>query len=338
MSGAPLRLVFLGTPEFAVASLRALAGSRHELVGAISQPDRPRGRGRKSAATPVKQTAEELGIPVLQPEKVGAPEVVEWLAALQPDVAVVVAFGQFIPKRVRELPRLEMINGHASLLPRWRGAAPIQWAIAGGDASTGISVMRVVKEMDAGDVCLMRETPIGADETAGELSERLSLLAAEALLEGIEQIATGAAEFAPQDPALVTEAPKIDREFARVDWGWSAERVLRRIRAASPRPGVDVKLALSGKTFRILKASPVKTGDGPTVVPGTVIPGAVRAHGQCLRVGALDEWVDVLRLQVQGRRPVEAAEFLRGTAVSEEERVEPPPGAEASSSNHPVEN
>ncbi len=322
MTPEPLRLLFLGTPDFAVPTVRALFESRHELVGVVSQPDRPRGRGRKLAATPTKALAEELGVPVLQPEKVGEPEAVEWMRALDADVAVVVAFGQFIPKQVRELPRLEMINGHASLLPRWRGAAPVEWAIAGGDSRTGISVMRVVREMDAGAVCLSREVEIGAEETGGELSERLSTLAAEALVEAIDLIAAGEAVFVPQDESGVTEAPKLDRDFARIDWSWPLDAVLRRIRAATPRPGVNVTLAKSGKTLRIVSAGRAGS-DGPEPAPAAQ-PGAVLAREDGLWIGALDGWASVHRLQVQGRRPVDAVEFLRGARVLPGESVLPP--------------
>jgi len=157
---AALRLVFFGTPEFAVPSLRALAASAHDVVGVVSQPDRPRGRGRELQATATHAVADELGVPLLQPERVGDAEVLEWLGALSPDLGIVVAFGQFIPKKVRELPAHGLINGHASLLPRHRGAAPIQHAILSGDQKTGVTVMRVEREMDAGDWCAMRELDI----------------------------------------------------------------------------------------------------------------------------------------------------------------------------------
>ncbi len=313
---AGLRLLYLGTPEFAVPALRALAASRHEIVGVISQPDRPRGRGRRLAPTPVRSAAEELGIDVLQPEKVGSEQARAWMEALRPDLGVVVAFGQFVPRKVRELPPHRMINGHASLLPRWRGAAPIEWAIAGGDARTGISVMRLEKEMDAGDVCLVRPTRIGADETAGELAARLAPLAGEALVEATDAIADGTARFLPQDPAGVTLAPKIDREFARLDWTASCERVYARIRAATPRPGADVTLERASTRLRIVECRPcVETPPGP--------PGAVRADAGRMRVAASDGWIELRRVQAPGRRPVGAAEYLRGAPLEQDERVAP---------------
>ena len=318
----PLRLLYLGTPEFALPALRALAGSRHQLLGVITQPDRPRGRGRKLEPTPVKGLAQELGLPVRQPAKVGDAETLEWIRDLRPDLGVVVAFGQFIPKTVRELPAHGMINAHASLLPRWRGAAPIQWAILEGDTRTGISVMRVVKEMDGGDVCLVSETEIGPAETAGELSERLAELAADALLAAVDEIAQGRAVFRPQAEADVTDAPRVGREFACLDWREPAERILRRIRAASPRPGADLELGLAGRKLRILEARRDEDVEAaPEDVEAAAECGAVRVRHGRLCVAAPDAWIEILRLQVPGRKPVSAAEYLRAAELLAEERV-----------------
>jgi methionyl-tRNA formyltransferase len=313
---AALRLLFLGTPEFAVPSLRALAQSRHVLVGAISQPDRPRGRGRQLEPTPVKRAAAELGLECLQPERIGEPAALEWLAQRAPDLGVVVAFGQFVPRQVRELPRLGMINAHASLLPRWRGAAPIEWAILAGDARSGISVMRLAREMDAGDVCLQRETPIGPDETAGELGLRLAQLAAEALVEAIDAIAQGHARFEPQPSEGVTLAPKLERSFGRLDLAQPLERVYARVRAATPRPGVELRLERANRSLRVLRSAPWKGG-----CPAR--PGELVAEGRHLRVSAADGWLELLRVQVPGRQAVDAAEFVRGARLEPGERVVP---------------
>ncbi len=315
---APLRLVFFGTPEFALPSLRGLAASRHPVVGVVSQPDRPRGRGRRLVPTPVKAEAKALGLPVLQPEKVGEAAALEWLGELAPELGCVVAFGQFIPKSVRELPRHGLINAHASLLPRHRGAAPIQHAILEGDARSGITVIRVTRLMDAGDWCLMRETEIGADETAGELSARLSELAAEALLEAVDQIAAGRVEFRPQAAGGVTLAPKLTREFGRIHWSEVCARVLRRIRAATPWPGADLRLRKSGARLRILDAAGVDASPGPSR------PREVRVEAERLLVAALDGWVEVLKLQRPGGRPLSAAEYLRGASVPGDEEAESP--------------
>jgi methionyl-tRNA formyltransferase len=306
--------VFLGTPEFAVPALRALSRTRHTLAGVISQPDRPRGRGRVVEPTPVAALARELGAPLHQPEKVGEEPALAWLRERRPDLGIVVAFGQFIPKAAREAPRLGMINAHASLLPRWRGAAPIEWALDAGDARTGISVMRVVKEMDAGDVCLARETAIGPDETAGELAERLSVLAGEALVAGVDALATGRAVFRPQDPAGVKFAPKLDRAFARLDFSQPAERVARRIRAATPRPGVDLELERAAKRLSVLRA---RTG----APHAGVTPGSLRAQAGELLVACADRWLELVEVRLAGKRAMPAAELLRGLRLADDERV-----------------
>jgi len=312
---ASLRLVFLGTPEFAVPALRALAVTRHPVVGVVSQPDRPRGRGRVVEPTPVVAAARELGLPLLKPEKIGDESALAWLRGLRPDLGIVVAFGQFIPKSARELPPLGMINAHASLLPRWRGAAPIEWALDSGDSKTGISVMRVVKEMDAGDVCLTRELAIGAEETAGELSARLSALAGPALVEAVERIASGGARFEPQDPARVTLAPKLDRAWARLDFAQPAERVLRRVRAATPRPGVDLELVTARKRLSVLRARIGASHSGVT-------PGTFRAEGGKLAVACADRWLDLVEVRLAGKRALSAEELLRGFRVADGERAE----------------
>jgi methionyl-tRNA formyltransferase len=300
-----------------VPSLEALARGRHPVVGVVSQPDRPRGRGRKLEPTPVHAAAERLGLPLLQPEKVGDPAALDWMRALAPDLGVVVAFGQFIPRAVRELPARGMINAHASLLPRWRGAAPIEHAILAGDTRTGVTIIRVAREMDAGETCLTCETEIGPEETAGDLAARLARLAAEALVEAVEAIASGTARFEPQPQDGVTLAPKLGREFGRLDWSRPAAEVVRRIRAATPRPGADVRLRHSGTALRILSAA--VGGEQPAARPG-----AVRTRGDRLAIRAVDAWVDVRRLQLPGRRPITAAEFLRGAPVPEDEEVESP--------------
>jgi len=304
----------LGTPEFAVPTLRALDESRHDVVGVVSQPDRRRGRGRKRPPTAIRAEADARGLPLLQPEKVGEEAALAWMREREPDLGVVVAFGQFIPKPARELPELGMINGHASLLPRHRGAAPIQYAILAGDAKTGVSVMRVVKEMDAGDYCLQRETEIGPNETAGELEERLADIAAEALVEAIDAIAEDRAEFQPQDPALVTEAPKIAKPFGRLDWSRPRAEVLRRLRAATPWPGSNVALEGSDVRFRLIAARPL---DG---TPGR--PGQVRNDSKTLQISALDGWVEVLTLQVPSRRATRTEDFLRGARLPAEMTVQ----------------
>jgi methionyl-tRNA formyltransferase len=287
------------------------------VVGVVSQPDRPRGRGRRLDPTPVHQAALALGLPLLQPERVGDESALAWLRGLGFELGVVVAFGQFLPKSVREMAPLGMINAHASLLPRWRGAAPIAHAILAGDRTTGVTVMRVEREMDAGDYCAVCETEIGEGETAGELSERLSLLAASALRDAVSEIAGGRARFEAQDPAGVTLAPKIERGFGALDLERPRDEILRRIRAATPSPGADLLLERADRVLRVLKARPAEGPPGATA-------GSVLAEGARLRVAAWDGWIEITELQVAGKRPVTAAEFLRGAHLSPGERARSP--------------
>jgi methionyl-tRNA formyltransferase len=302
-----------------VPALDALAASRHPVLGVVSQPDRPRGRGRSLEPTPVHACAQRHSVPVLQPEKIGEPGAIEWMRALDADIGVVVAFGQFLGRTVRELPRLGMINAHASLLPRHRGAAPIAHAILCGDAETGISVMRVAREMDAGDVCLERRTPIGAEETAGDLALRLAPLAGEALLEALDAIAAGTAEFRPQDAALATLAGKLDRSMSMLDWRRPRAELVHRILGLSPWPGCDVELARSGRVLRILRARCGPPFHGPSPAAGRVT-----AEDGALRIAAVDGWVDVVSLQEPGRKPLDAVVFLRGARIAADEEVQTP--------------
>lgn len=271
----------------------------------VSQPDRPRGRGRARSPSPVAELGLKAGLPLFRPEQVGAPEIEAALRATAPDLGVVVAFGQFLPKRIRELPRLGYtINGHASLLPRWRGAAPIARAILAGDGETGVSVMRVEREMDAGAVAARVATPIGASETAGELEARLALLAAEAITAAVEQIAAGRIAWTPQPDEGVTLAPKLERDEARLDFTQTAEALARRVRAFAPKPGAFTHL--HGEPLRVLQAESL---------PGPVdrAPGVVaRGRAPLLRIATADGWLVPTVLQRAGGRALGVADFLRG--------------------------
>jgi methionyl-tRNA formyltransferase len=283
-------------------------------VSVVSQPDRGRGRGRKRSASPVAELALRQGIPLLRPEKVGDAETVGALEELRPDLGVVVAFGQFLSRRIRELPALGYcINGHFSLLPRWRGAAPLAHAILAGDARTGVSVMRVEREMDAGPVARSASLAIGEDETAGELARRIAPLAAELLAEVVEQIAAGEVEWTPQDPAGVTLAPKLERADARLDWRQSAADLARRVRAMAPSPGAFTQL--DGQPLRILAARP-ETGEVDAA------PGTVRGErGLPLRIATGEGWLVPTLLQRAGGRPLEVDAFLRGRPVPDGTRL-----------------
>jgi methionyl-tRNA formyltransferase len=291
----------------------------------VSQPDRPRGRGRRQGPSPVAALALREGLPLLQPERVGGPEVEAALRAHAPDLGVVVAFGQFLPRRIRELPRLGyLINGHASLLPRWRGAAPIARAILAGDERTGISVMRVEREMDAGAVALRAELAIREDEDAGSLTARLAALAASAVASVLDAIDAGTASWAPQDPAGVTLAPKLEPGEARLDWREPAAALTRRVRAFAPTPGAWSELA--GERLRILAA---RAEPGPAAdPPGTVRVAAGSERRFPLRIATGDGWLAPTRVQRAGGRAMDVDAFLRGAALADGTRLRASDGAD----------
>jgi methionyl-tRNA formyltransferase len=292
-----------------VPTLDALLAGRHSVVAAVSQPDRRRGRGRKTTPSPVAQRALDAGIRLLRPDRAGDPEVAQELAQVEPDLGVVVAFGQFLPKRIRELPRLGyLINAHASLLPRLRGAAPIAYSLLEGHDETGISIMRVEREMDAGPVALVRRTPIEPDDDCGTLSERLATLAAEAVVEALDRAAAGTLAFEEQDAAAASFAPKLERADQQLDLREPADALVRRVRALAPRPGAVVEL--DGEPLRILRARSRHE-------PVDAAPGSARRADGELRIATGDGWLEPLILQRAGKRPLTVAEFLRGHSVSD---------------------
>jgi methionyl-tRNA formyltransferase len=318
-----LRIVFFGTPEIAAPTLERLLEGPHEVVGVVSQPDRGRGRGRKLSPSPVAEIALREGLPMLRPEKVGDPETVAALEALAPDVGVVVAFGQFIPKRVRELPsRGYLINAHASLLPRYRGAAPIARAILAGESETGISVMRVEKEMDAGAVALMERIPIDPMENVEELSARLATLAAGAIAAALDRIASNRIEWTDQDASAATFAAKIEKHDAVLDLREPARALVARIHAVSPKPGGAVTLLRDDgeTTLKISRASAQAPAPGETLPePGTIVLGD--DDDAPLRIATGDGWLRPRVIQRPGGRPLPVAEFLRGFPIGEDERL-----------------
>jgi methionyl-tRNA formyltransferase len=302
-----MRAVFFGTPEIAVPALRALAETA-ELVGVVCQPDRPSGRGLELRAPPVKLAARELGIEAYQPLKIRSGELGAWLRERAPDVAVVLAYGRILPKPVLDAPRRGCINLHASLLPRWRGAAPIQWAIAHGDTETGISLMQMDEGMDTGPVYALRKLPIGDQETAGELAVRIAELAAVVVREDLPRAVAGELVPAAQDERLATLAPMIGPDQARIDWSRSASEIANLVRGMSPRPGAHSRVR--GKLLRVLGALPAaETGLGP---PGTV---AVLDRRRLL-VAAGRGSVEILRAQLEGKKALEARDLINGRALA----------------------
>jgi methionyl-tRNA formyltransferase len=310
-----MRLVYFGTPDFAVPTLeRLIAAPEHEVVGVVSQPDRPRGRGRAVHPSSVSALATAHGIPLLRPEKVGDAETVGALRALAPELGVVAAFGQFLPRAVRELPSRGHLNhAHASVLPRHRGAAPIARANLAGDTETGVSVMRVAKEMDAGPVALVRTTPIGPDENAGALTERLAAIAADAIALGLAAIAEDRVSWSPQDDSLATLAPKLGPADQPLRWSEPARILALRVRALAPTPGA--RTLHEGEALRVLAA---RAEPGPTDrAPGVVRVGADRV----LRIATGDGWLVPERLQRAGGKPLAVDAYLRGRPISDGARL-----------------
>jgi len=300
-----LRTVFMGTPEFACATLQGLVDAGVNLVGVFTQPDRPKGRGKKLAAPPVKELAETCGLPVFQPQRLRRPEAVEELRRLDPELVVVVAYGQILPKEVLEIPKYGCINVHASLLPRYRGAAPINKAIIDGENETGITTMLMDVGLDTGDMLVKRSLKIAADETAGELHDRLARLGCETMEETLRQLCAG--ELAPekQDDALSCYAPMLKKEDGRIDWRRSARQLHDQVRGLSPWPGAFTDL--DGELLKFAGTQVVEGHGEPGEVLAADAKGVVVACGeQALALGGL---------QLPGKRMLPAGEFLRGVTL-----------------------
>lgn len=303
-----LRIIFMGTPEFSVATLEALVAAGHEIVAVYTQPPRPGGRrGLDLQKSPVHLSSERLGLPVLHPLNFRAEEDRGRFRAFGADVAVVVAYGLLLPEAILTGTRLGAFNGHASLLPRWRGAAPIQRAIMAGDAETGMMVMKMDKGLDTGAVALTRKLAIGPDMTAGELHDRLSAVSAEAMVEAMAALEAGTLATVPQSQEGVLYAAKIDKAETRIDFSRDAAVVHNHIRGLSPFPGAWFELAVNGKPERVKVL-------GSTLAEGEGAPGVVL--DQALTIACRQGAVRFTRLQRAGGRPLDAADFLRGTPVS----------------------
>jgi methionyl-tRNA formyltransferase len=303
-----LAVVFAGTPEFALPALDAIAGSRHRIAAVFTQPDRPSGRGRRLAASPVKERALALGLPIRQPSTLRDPGVAGEIAAFAPDVMVVVAYGLLLPPAVLASPRLGCINIHASLLPRWRGAAPAARAILAGDHSTGVCIMRMDQGLDTGPVMMRRQIAIAPRETAGELEARLSREGATAILEALESLASGRAVFEPQDGTRATSAAKLSKAEARLDWREGAAALERRVRAFNPRPVAET--TLDGAQLRVFEAESVAAPAGP--VPGTIL----RADADGIVVMTGEGALALRRVQLPGRRAVSAAQLANARPLA----------------------
>jgi methionyl-tRNA formyltransferase len=312
-----MRIVFIGTGEIGVPTLRALLESEHEVVGIVTQPDKPVGREQSIQPPPIKKALKRIGgfetavggsaagkpplLEVLQPAKIKDPQTIEEIRRLAPDVIVVVAYGQILPRQILEIPRLACLNLHASLLPRWRGAAPIQAAIAAGDSETGITVMYMNEGLDTGDILLQRNIEILPNDIGGSLHDRLAQIAPGTLLESLRLLAAGNAPRAAQDNAAATYAPKLKREHGQIDWSESAEAIERKIRAYNPWPGSFMKL--DRQNLKIFSAS---------VVDLNGEPGEILCSDKDLIVATGKAALSLAEVQLEGKRRMNAAEFLRG--------------------------
>lgn len=307
-----MRIVFFGTPEFAVASLRALLREGHTVTGVVTQPDRPHGRSRSNVTPPpIKIEALSHGLPVLQPERPLGDVFSTSLRRLDADLGVVVAYGHILRPEILAMPPFGMINVHASVLPALRGAAPIRWAILNGDRTTGISIMQIEAGLDSGPVLHRRKTAIAPDETAGELAARLAELGAIALVEALALLAAGAARPEPQDDAAATFAPKIDRQAARLLWEHDSAALCRRVQAFDPTPGA----------WATLDGSEVKFF-GARATPGCAAPGTVIALGDTLVVAGADGAIEVREVQPAGKRRLPVEAWARGRSVAVGQRFE----------------
>ncbi|SFR65673.1 methionyl-tRNA formyltransferase [Marinobacter daqiaonensis] len=299
-----MRIVFAGTPDFAAIALRALLKTGHEVVAVYTQPDRPAGRGRKQQFGPVKQAAVSAGIPVFQPQSLKGDEEQQQLGALNPDVMVVAAYGLILPPAVLTIPRLGCINIHASLLPRWRGAAPIHRAIEAGDAETGITIMQMDAGLDTGDMLLKHRTPIHDDDTGGSLHDRLADMGGAAIVEALAALDTRGLEAIPQDDRQATYAHKLSKDEARIDWQGDADAIARKVRAFNPWPGTDGEL--DGQRVRIHEA--VAVADSSDSEPGTVLSRQRSGIDIACGRGILR----VTRVQLSGSRAMSVSDLING--------------------------
>jgi methionyl-tRNA formyltransferase len=310
----PLRIVYFGTPDFAVPALRALAQSAHQVVGVVSQPDRPKGRGHKPQPTPTRLVAAAAGIPVLQPLRLKEDAFADALRALSPDLGVVAAYGRIIPDRILEIPRLGMINIHASLLPRYRGAAPVHRAVINGDAETGVTIMRVVSELDAGPMFAMRRRAIGPDDTTPEVERALAETGAALVLEVVGQLADGTATEEPQNHGDASYAPKVEREEGTIDWSQPAARLHNLVRGLQPWPLVSATF----DGLRTLVHRTTLSGEQTTAPPGTV---ATASGGVLAIAGGDGRVLRILEIQPEGKRAMSARDFLAGRRILPGSRV-----------------
>ena len=297
-----MRVVFMGTPDIAATCLKKILADGFDVVGVYTQPDRPKGRGMKLVASPVKEVAVAAGIPVFQPENFREEETVEALRALQPDICAVVAYGRILPQKVLDVPKYGCINIHASLLPKYRGSAPYQWAVLDGLTETGVTAMYLTREMDAGDIIDISKTPIGENETAGELLDHLAVLGAELLSKTLTRFESGKVPATPQDAAGVSYAPMLDKSMCPIDWTKTAQQVHNHVRGLHPWPVATMEL--QGKTFKVHETR---------VVEGSGKPGEILSLTKTgLRIACGEGAVEIISLQAEGGKRMAAPDYFRG--------------------------
>lgn len=301
-----MRTVFMGTPSFAVPCLEALIEAKHEVVGVFTQPDKPVGRKRIITPPEVKLKASENNISVFQPEKLRDESVYELIKQLDPELIAVVAYGKILPKQILDYPKYGCINVHGSLLPKLRGAAPIQWSVINGDKYAGVTTMRMDEGLDTGDMILQKKVEIYPDETSGELYDRLSLLGAQALIETVGLLEEGKAVFEKQDDSLSTYAPLLDKEMSVIDWNDSCQSIYNKIRGLSPWPVAHT--IFEGKKLKILKAKPVSDMSGK--------PGEIIESRKKLVVSCGDGAIEILNLQLEGKKAMDSSAFLAGNKIA----------------------
>ena len=308
----PQRIIFFGTPEFAVPTLREICAAGHDVAAVVTQPDRPRGRGQKPSPGAVKVFAEAHGLPVLQPDRLKDERFLATISELAPDLGVVAAYGKLLPAAVLAGPRLGLINVHASLLPRWRGASPIHRAVMAGDAETGVSIMRVVQALDAGGVFAQARRPIGSDETSEDVERDLAELGARLILPVIDALGAGTAVEAPQDEALVTHAPRLTRDDGVIAWGAPAHAIHNRVRGLHPWP--HAVTTLHGARVIVLRSSlaPASSPPAAEAQPGEVL--AIDRSGVIVQAGD-GRPVALLQLQAEGRRALGGRDFAAGARI-----------------------
>lgn len=304
-----MRVIFMGTPDFAVYTLEEIIKAGHEVALVVTQPDKPKGRGKAMQCSPVKEAALAHGIEVFQPKKIREAEHIEYLRSFEPEIMVVAAFGQILPKEILDMPKYRCINVHASLLPKYRGAAPIQWAVINGEEYSGVTIMQMDIGIDTGDIITQRKVRLAEDETGGSLFDRLAQVGGELCVETMQLIEEGKAVWTPQEESLSTHTKMIDKSFGNISWSQSAVQIERLIRGLNPWPSAFTKI--DGKTFKIWQAQVIEKNTDQQ--PGTI----VKADKHSLWVQTGEGVLNLLEVQLEGKKRMDVEAFLRGYSIQE---------------------